>query len=92
MQLVACLVVLVECDNTTAVAYLNKQGGTRSKSLNQETRFLYDWAVTNLVTVGGIHLPGLDNTLANFLSWNHLDRFEWSLSPYLCDKLFHLWN
>ena len=85
-------VVRVECDNTTAVAYINKQGGTRSRALNQETRLLYNWAVANRVTLGAIHRPGVDNILADFLSRNRPDPLEWSLSPVICEKLFHLWN
>ena len=39
--------VRVECDNTTAIAYVNHQGGTHSWLLNEETALLYKWAVAN---------------------------------------------
>ena len=34
-------VIRIESDNTTTVAYINKQGGVRSPALNQEALLLY---------------------------------------------------
>jgi hypothetical protein len=34
--------ILLESDNATSVAYVNKQGGIHSLSLNKEVRLLYD--------------------------------------------------
>jgi hypothetical protein len=38
--------ILLESDNTSTVLYLNKQGGTRLASLNQETPVFYDWMMS----------------------------------------------
>ena len=35
--------ILLESDNSTSVAYVNKQVGIRSLSLYREARLLYDW-------------------------------------------------
>ena len=85
-------VVKVECDNTTAIAYLNKQGGTRSYILCQEALRLHEWMCQFNVTLQAIHRPGVNNELADYLSRNRPDPTEWSLSLHSCRKLFKLWG
>ena len=85
-------VVRVECDNTTAVAYLNKQGGTKSRVLCDEAGLLTLWSLQHNVTLSAIHRPGVDNQLADFLSRNRPDPTEWSLSDYACRRLFSMWG
>ena len=84
--------VMVECDNKTAIAYLNKQGGTRSFVLNREARLLHDWAGDNAVSLWAIHRPGVDNVLADYLSRNRPDPLEWCLASRICAKLFMMWG
>ena len=38
-------VVRIECDNTTAIAYVNRQGGIKSETLNLKALLLYTWAL-----------------------------------------------
>ena len=91
-QLVARCVVKVECDNTTAVSYLNKQGGTMSRTLCQEARSLHLWLMQVHVTAFAVHRPGVDNELADYLSRNRPDPNEWSLSQRVCQALFRRWG
>ena len=74
------LTILVECDNTTAVAYLNKQGGTRSQTLCQEAIAINEWLIVRQASVVAVHRPGVDNQLADLLSRNRPDPTEWSLA------------
>ena len=85
-------VVRVECDNTTAVSYLNKQGGTRSLVLCEEAATLTLWALQHNVMLAAVHRPGVDNQLADFLSRNVPDPTEWSLSDCACQRLFSMWG
>ena len=85
-------VVQIECDNSTAVAYINHQGGTRSWSLNQQACQLHEWALANQIQLQAVHRPGLDNVLADYLSRNRPDPTEWALNPQVCRKLFQLWG
>ena len=85
-------VVKVECDNKTAVSYLNKQGGTRSWPLCEEALRVYAWMQEYNVTVVAVHRPGVNNELADFLSRNRPDPTEWSLSHRACSKLFRHWG
>ena len=79
-QLVAKSVVKVECDNTTAVSYLNKQGETLSRTLCQEALSMHHWMMQHQVTAFAVHQPRVDNELADYLSRNRPDPNEWSLS------------
>ena len=89
---VAGRVVKCECDNSTAVAYINKQGGTRSVLLYHEVLQLFQWARLHQVTLLAVHRPGVDNILADYLSRNRADPREWSLNPRLCQRLFKMWG
>lgn len=84
--------VRIECDNTSAVAWINHQGGTHSWALWQETQSLFQWMSLHNVTLEAVHRPGVDNVLADFLSRNRPDPTEWSLSNRACNKLFRLWG
>lgn len=35
--------ILLRIDNTTAIAYINRMGGTKFKKLNQITREIWQW-------------------------------------------------
>ena len=85
-------VVRVECDNTTAIYYLNKQGGTKSWPMCLEAALLYEWILQHGVTLRAVHRPGVDNVLADFLSRNRPDPTEWSLSTRACSQLFRRWG
>ena len=90
--LVRGLVVRIQCDNTTAIAYINKQGGTRSGKLNDEALLLYSWAIQHHVKLVAVHLPGVDNVLADYLSRNRADPTEWTLSKNVTQPLFSMWG
>jgi hypothetical protein len=85
-------VVKVECDNSTAVAHINKQGGTKSWTLCQETFRLFEWSLEHQVTLRAVHRPGVDNELADYLSRNRPDPTEWSLSRRAARRLFRHWG
>ena len=85
-------VVRVECDNTTAVSNLNKQGGTLSWALCQEACDLHEWMLRHNVIVSAVHRPGQDNVLADYLSRHRPDPTEWSLSLRVCNQLFSQWG
>lgn len=61
-------VVLVSTDNTTVVAYINKQGGTKSKSLCRQAITLLLWCHSRRIILVARHIPGRLNVLAELLS------------------------
>ena len=82
---------LVSTDNTTVVAYIRHQGGTRSTDLSEEV-----WNILNMCLAHNIqllvkHIPGRFNTLADRMS--RMDKpiaTEWSLNQEIANKIFQI--
>ena len=60
--------VLIASDNTSVVAYINKQGGTRSAELCALMWRILTWCNQNNVTLRARHIPGSLNVIADGLS------------------------
>ncbi|XP_053114070.1 uncharacterized protein LOC128328270 [Hemicordylus capensis] len=73
--------IFVKTDNTTAKVYVNKQWGTRSRSLHQETVLMLSWAESNLPSLMAYHVKGELNLVADWLSWVDIQLGEWALNP-----------
>ncbi|KAL2095574.1 hypothetical protein ACEWY4_007722 [Coilia grayii] len=71
--------VLVRTDNTTVVAYINKQGGLRSPQLHRLARKLILWSQDRLLSLKATHVPGVENRGADLLSRGHPRYGEWKL-------------
>ncbi len=72
--------VLVRTDNTATVAYINRQGGLRSRHMSQLARHLLLWSQKHLRSLCAIHIPGVFNRAADELSRAALPG-EWRLHP-----------
>ncbi len=72
--------VLVRTDNTATVAYINRQGGLRSRRMSQLARHLLLWSRKHLRSLRAIHIPGLLNRTADELS-RAAHPGEWRLHP-----------
>ena len=73
--------ILVRTDNTTAVSYIDRQGGLRSLTLHVLARELILWCDSRLLSVIASHVPGLWNRGADLLSREHCHYAEWALHP-----------
>ena len=74
--------VLVATDNSTVVAYINKQGGTHSVEMCALLRKIMTWC----------HIPGCLNVMADLLSRsNQVQSTEWSLDPQVFKQICHKW-
>ena len=83
--------VAVFCD-TTAVAYLRKEGGTRSPLLNSLAQEILRWTESLSICLAPQFLPGSNNVLTDALSRPHqLPRSEWSLYLTVFQSLRRLW-
>ena len=78
-----CLHVRLRMDNTTAIAYLNKLGGTRSLVLSNLVAELWSWALNRGMILSAEHLPGKWNTQADQESRHYQDSSDWHLDPSL---------
>jgi len=87
-------IVQVKSDNATTVAYINKQGGTKSPSLCLHTRRLLLWCISHNIALTAVHIPGSENALADNLSRGiSLAPTEWSLTRPIAQQVFnHMWT
>ena len=79
-------------DNSTALAYLRKQGRTRSSSLNVVAQELLRLCESQSVRLLPQFIPGHLNVLADSLSRrSQVLRSEWTLCPQAVEELLHRW-
>ena len=80
--------VLIRSDNTAAIAYLNRQGGVRSKSLNSLAVQIHLWAYPRFLSLSAAHVPGFLNFGADLLSRGTLRNSEWYLHPEVVSQIW----
>ena len=86
-------VVLIATDNTTVVAYVNKEGGMRSGPLCGLLWRIMTWCTKNQVTLGARHIPGRLNVVADKLSrLGQIIQTEWSLHPQIFQTICNRWH
>ena len=74
-------------DNTTAVAHINKMGGTHSWHLCQLAIKVWNWCLDRRITISAEHLPGSLNQLADTESRAQADSSEWALDLAIFQQL-----
>ena len=72
--------VLCKSDNVTAVSYLNHKGGLHSDLLCKLAVETWEWCLSWGITLIAEHLPGLDNTTADWESRTNRDRSDWKFN------------
>ena len=86
-------IVLVATDNTTVVAYINKEGGMRSGPLCALLWRILTWCSQRQVTLKAQHIPGRLNVIADKLSrLGQTIQTEWSLLPEIFHRICNLWH
>lgn len=79
-------------DNTTAVAYINKMGGTRSPHLNSLALEIAQWCESRKINLYAVHVPGILNVLADQESRRAHDSGDWMLSRSLFSIVQNRWE
>ena len=86
-------IALVATDNTTVVAYINKEGGMKSGSLCALLWRILSWCTRNRVTLRARHIPGRLNVIADKLSrLGQTIQTEWSLQPEVFQAICSWWH
>ena len=80
--------VLLRCDNSTVVQYINKQGGTKSIQLCLKTWDLWHLLIQNRIQLRAAHIAGKSNTLADLLSRTKIRHTEWTLEDQIVHQIF----
>ena len=78
--------IKLRLDNTTAVAYINNKGGTRSPNLIMLSLELWNWCVSRNIYIQAEHLPGVANYLADKESRTCVNSSDWRIHPNLIKK------
>lgn len=84
--------VRVRSDNSTAVSYINRQGGTRSQSLLSEVGLILSWAEQNLSHLSAVHIRGSLNVVADQLSRGVPALGEMSLNQEIFHQITLRWG
>lgn len=79
-------------DNSTAVTYINKCGGTRSKSLFSLATDIGHWCEDRDIAIMASHLSGSLNFVADEESRSSLDSSDWMLLADEFKKLQKIWS
>ena len=79
--------VQLKIDNTTAIAYLNKMGGTKSFTCNELAKEIWDWCVERNIWVTACHIPGVLNIVADRKSRVFNDETEWHLNRHAFNQI-----
>ncbi|XP_069583112.1 uncharacterized protein [Ranitomeya imitator] len=84
--------VRIYSDNSTAVAYLNRQGGTKSGSLMTIAANIFQLAEAHLTSLTALHIKGVENIRADYLSRNELRQGEWTLNKSIFRRITEAWG
>ncbi len=60
--------IIVRTDNMAVVSHINRQGGSRSRTLDRLARRLLLWSQDKFLSLRAVHVPGVLNLAADFLS------------------------
>lgn len=86
------LPVRIQSDNVTAVAYINHQGGTRSRAAQREVNRILTWAEKYVPCISAVFIPGIDNWRADYLSRQQVLPGEWTLHPDIFQSICQRWG
>ena len=81
----------IQTDNTTALSYLLKMGGTTNKTLVDLSKDIWKYLILQQITITAEYVPGILNARADWQSRHSKDFSEWKLSPivfqHICQKM-----
>ncbi len=72
--------VIVRTDNMAVVSHINRQGGSRSRTLDRLARRLLLWSQDKFLSLRAVHVPGILNLADDFLLRQKLRPVEWTLN------------
>ncbi|VDH99325.1 Hypothetical predicted protein [Mytilus galloprovincialis] len=78
--------ICVKSDSSTAVNYINNQGGSVLPLL-EITKQIWHWCIKNKVLLSAVHIPGKENIIPDNLSRNFNDTSEWKLNESVFNEV-----
>ncbi len=74
------------------VSHINRQGGSRSRTLDRLARRLLLWSQGKFLSLRAVHVPGILNLAADFLSRQKLRPGEWMLNRQTVSQIWNLFD
>ncbi len=84
--------IIVRMDNTAVVSHINRQGGSRSRTLDRLACRLLLWSQDKFLSLRAVHVPGILNLAADFLSRQKLRPGEWMLNRQTVSQIWDLFG
>ncbi len=84
--------IIVRTDNMAVVSHINRQGGSRSRTLDRLARRLLLWSQDKFLSLRAVHVPGILNLAADFLSRQKLRPGEWMLNRQTVSQIWNLFG
>ena len=79
-------------NNTSAVSYINKLGGTRSDALCAVALEIIDWCESRNLSLHSVYLPSKANYLADAESRRPVSSGDWKLHPQSFRFIQKIWK
>ena len=87
------VVTRLHIDNSTVVAHLRKEGGTKAHKLVELMRSFLTWCDARRIQVQAVHIAGVRNVVADSLSrQGQLQASEWALSGQEFVRISGFWR
>ncbi len=84
--------IIVRTDNMAVVSHINRQGGSRSRTLDTLVAHLLLWSQDKFLSLRAVHVPGVLNLAADFLSRQKLKPGEWMLNRRTVSQIWDLFG
>ncbi len=84
--------IIVRTDNMAVVSHINRQGGSRSRTLDRLARHLLLWSQDKFLSLRPVHVPGILNLADDFLSRQKLRPGEWMLNRQTVSQIWDLFG
>ncbi len=84
--------IIVRTDNMAVVSHINRQGGSRSRTLDRLARHLLLWSQDKFLSLRAVHVLGILNLAADFLSRQKLRPGEWMLNRQTVSQIWDLFG
>ena len=92
MSAITLWCLLVQSDNTTAVANINAVGATKSIPCNEMATMIRYWCLNHSIWLSATHIPGSKNIQADKESRVVKESTEWSLSQEVFNAIQERWG
>lgn len=79
--------ILLRCDNTTAIAYINRMGGIKYPHLNVLSKAIWLWCEERNISIFASYIPSKENVEADYGSRITNIDTEWELSSSVFDRI-----